>query len=97
MRDSSGRFTKTPKRIASPSQLNAIECDVLTILQTLRALRSEVGERLRVIEGDIEKMQKVIGILAKHSQVPQIPVLPDANLTNTCAAPPPINIQYRKV
>lgn len=35
---------------------------------------NETNERLRVIEGDVERMQKVIGVLAKHSKA-NVPIV----------------------
>jgi hypothetical protein len=36
----------------------------------LRGFRSEVGERLRVIEGDVAKMQGYVGVLARRKAEP---------------------------
>ena len=46
----------------------------------IRSLRGEMGERMRTIDADIEAIQEKIGILAKHSQVPKLPVLSDIDL-----------------
>jgi hypothetical protein len=56
VRDKSGRFSKA-KKIATPTQLSAIECDVIEILNHLRALRSEIGERLHFMELKLEQLQ----------------------------------------
>ena len=75
MRDSSGRFTKPPKRTLE-KDVSEIYWMLVELGKDFKALRGEAGEHWRQIEGDIEKMQKVIGVLAKHSQVPPLPKLP---------------------
>jgi hypothetical protein len=94
MRDSSGRFSKAPKRTKESDiadifwMVQEMKKDLKQMSEDLAywvnrqlqlevkvdAARGEIGERLRVIEGDIEKMQKVIGVLARHSKV-EVPVL----------------------
>jgi hypothetical protein len=76
MRDSSGRFTKKQIERARTVREDVADCYWMLreIQKDLRALRGEAGEHWRQIEGDVERMQKVIGILANHSQV-KVPVV----------------------
>ena len=44
----------------------AVRLSQLVILeQSVAALRGELGERLRVIENDIERIQKYMGVLSQ--------------------------------
>lgn len=54
-----------------------LHCDLQSLLSKLDGLMdrlAEQAERLRVIEGDIEKIQRNMGVMAKHSQVPRVPL-----------------------
>jgi len=46
-----------------------------TIQNTITDMRGEANERLLTIERDLEQIRKYVGIIAKHSQVPHVPVL----------------------
>jgi len=74
MRDSYGRFTKKTEKRTIAKDLADCYWMLRELQLDLKALRSEAGEHWRQIEGDVERMQQVIGILVKHSQakVPEI-------------------------
>ena len=61
-----------------------LHCDLQSLLSKLDGLMdrlAEQAERLRVIEGDIEKIQRNMGVIARHFQVRGVPIAQDARTT----------------
>jgi hypothetical protein len=69
----STRTAVAPRRTAQHRKAQGTS-SVIWLGQVVDRL-NEIGERLRVIESDIEKMQRHVGILTKHIQVPVLPEL----------------------
>jgi hypothetical protein len=64
MRDKSGRFTKSPKRTLE-TDVADIYWMLVELQKDFKALRSEAGEHWRQVEGDIEQIQKFVGVLSR--------------------------------
>ena len=67
MRDKSGRFTKAPppKMREMSEDIGEIFWMVSELKRDLKAMRGEIGERLRQVEGDICQIQKYMGVLSR--------------------------------